>query len=75
MIVAINKMDKPGSNAQRVREQLLQYDVQVESMGGEVQEVEVSALKKTGLDELVAKIELQAELLLHGGEELRRRCA
>ena len=63
MIIAINKMDKPGSNAQKVREALLQHDVQVESMGGDVQEVEVSALKKTGLDELIAKIELQAELL------------
>jgi translation initiation factor IF-2 len=63
MIIAINKMDKPGSNAQKVREALLQYDVQVESMGGEVQEVEVSALKKTGLDQLIDKIELQAELL------------
>ena len=63
MIIAINKMDKPGSNAQKVREALLQHDVQVESMGGEVQEVEVSALKKTGLDELIDKIELQAELL------------
>jgi translation initiation factor IF-2 len=63
MIIAINKMDKPGSNAQRVRESLLQHDVQVESMGGDVQEVEVSALKKTGLDELIDKIELQAELL------------
>jgi translation initiation factor IF-2 len=63
MIVAINKMDKPGSNPQRVREQLLQYDVQVESMGGDVQEVEVSALAKTGLDELVEKILLQAEVL------------
>ncbi len=63
MIIAINKMDKPGSNPQKVREALLQHDVQVESMGGEVQEVEVSALKKTGLDELIEKIELQAELL------------
>ncbi|PTQ12260.1 translation initiation factor IF-2 [Sphingomonas oleivorans] len=63
MIVAINKMDKPGSNAQKVREALLQHDVQVESMGGDVQEVEVSALKKTGLDELIEKIQLQAELL------------
>ena len=63
MIVAINKMDKPGSNAQRVREALLQYDVQVESMGGETQEVEVSATAKTGLDELIEKIQLQAELL------------
>jgi translation initiation factor IF-2 len=63
MIVAINKMDKPGSNAQRVREALLQHDVQVEAMGGEVQDVEVSALKKTGLDDLAEKILLQAELL------------
>jgi len=63
MIIAINKMDKPGSNAQKVREALLQHDVQVESMGGDVQEVEVSALKKTGLDDLIGKIELQAELL------------
>ncbi|TAK07698.1 MAG: translation initiation factor IF-2 [Rhizorhabdus sp.] len=63
MIIAINKMDKPGSNAQKVREALLQHDVQVESMGGDVQEVEVSALKKTGLEELIEKIELQAELL------------
>jgi translation initiation factor IF-2 len=63
MIVAINKMDKPGSNPQRVREALLQYDVQVESMGGDVQEVEVSALKKTGLDDLIEKIQLQAELM------------
>jgi len=63
MIVAINKVDKPGANIQRVREGLLQHDVQVESLGGDVQEVEVSALKKTGLDELIEKIELQAELL------------
>jgi translation initiation factor IF-2 len=63
MIVAINKMDKPGSNAQRVREALLQYDVQVEAMGGDVQDVEVSATAKTGLDELIEKIQLQAEIL------------
>ena len=63
MIVAINKMDKPGSNAQKVREALLQYDVQVESMGGDVQDVEVSATAKTGLDELIDKIQLQAEVL------------
>ena len=63
MIVAINKIDKPAANAQKVREALLQYDVQVEEMGGEVQDVEVSALKRTGLDDLVAKIQLQAELL------------
>ncbi len=63
MIVAINKMDKPGADANRVRTELLQHDVQVESMGGEVQDVEVSALKRTGLDELAEKILLQAELL------------
>ena len=63
MIVAINKMDKPGSNAQKIRTDLLQHDVQVEDMGGEVQDVEVSALKQTGLAELAEKILLQAEIL------------
>lgn len=63
MIVAINKMDKPGSDAQRVRTELLQHDIQVEEMGGEVQDVEVSALKRTGLDELAEKILLQAEIM------------
>jgi len=63
MIVAINKIDKPEANAQKVRERLLEHDVQVEEMGGETQDVEVSALKKTGLDQLIEKIQLQAELL------------
>ncbi|MCC7428383.1 MAG: translation initiation factor IF-2 [Alphaproteobacteria bacterium] len=63
MIVAINKMDKPGANPQRVRNELLQHEVQVESMGGEVQDIEVSALKKTNLDKLEEAILLQAELL------------
>jgi translation initiation factor IF-2 len=63
MIIAINKVDKPGGNPQRVREALLQYDVQVESMGGDVQEVEVSALARTGLEDLIEKIQIQAELL------------
>ena len=63
MIVAINKIDKDGANAQRVRERLLEHEVMVEAMGGETQDVEVSALKKTGLDDLVEKINLQAELL------------
>ncbi|URW75658.1 translation initiation factor IF-2 [Sphingomonas donggukensis] len=63
MIVAINKVDKPEAKPQRIRERLLEHDVQVEEMGGEVQDVEVSALKKTGLDELIEKIQLQAELL------------
>lgn len=63
MIVAINKMDKPGADANRVRTALLQHDVQVEEMGGDVLDVEVSALKKTGLDQLVEKILLQAEIM------------
>ncbi len=62
MIVAITKSDKHEANAQKVREQLLQYDVVVESMSGDVQDVEVSAKAKTGLDELIEKIQLQAEL-------------
>ena len=63
MIVAINKMDKPGANATKVREELLQHEIVVEEMGGEVLDVEVSALKKTGLDKLEEAILLQAELL------------
>jgi translation initiation factor IF-2 len=63
MIVAINKIDKHEANAQRVRERLLEHNVQVEEMGGETQDVEVSALKKIGLDTLIEKIQLQAELL------------
>ncbi|WP_448501178.1 translation initiation factor IF-2 [Sphingomonas sp.] len=62
MIVAINKIDKHEANAQKVRERLLEHEVIVEAMGGETQDVEVSALKKIGLDELVEKIQLQAEL-------------
>ncbi len=63
MIVAINKMDKDGANAQKVRERLLEHEVVVEAMGGEVQDVEVSALKKTGLDTLLDKLALQAEVM------------
>ena len=63
MIVAINKMDKEGANAQKVRERLLEHEVVVEAMGGDVQDVEVSALKKTGLDTLLEKLALQAELM------------
>jgi len=63
MIVAINKVDKPGANAQKVREELLQHEIVVEQMGGDVQDVEVSALKKTNLDGLLEAIQLQAELL------------
>ncbi len=63
MIVAINKIDKDGAKPQRVRERLLEHEVVVEDMGGDVQDVEVSALKKTNLDQLVEKIALQAELM------------
>ncbi|MCQ8183793.1 translation initiation factor IF-2 [Parvularcula maris] len=63
MIVAVNKIDKPGVDPNKVKTDLLQYEVQVESMGGEIQDVEVSALKKIGLDELIEQITLQAELL------------
>lgn len=63
MIVAINKIDKPDARAQKVREELLQHEVIVEQMGGDVQDVEVSALKKTNLDGLLAAIQLQAEVL------------
>ncbi|GAO39750.1 translation initiation factor IF-2 [Sphingomonas changbaiensis NBRC 104936] len=63
MIVAINKIDKPEAKPQKVREELLQHEVIVEDMGGDVQDVEVSALKKTNLDALIEKIQLQAELL------------
>ena len=63
MIVAINKIDKPQSDPNRVRTELLQHEVVVESMSGEVLDVPVSALKKTGLDKLLEAIELQAEIL------------
>jgi translation initiation factor IF-2 len=63
LIVAINKMDKPDANPARVRQELLSYEVVVEEMGGETQDVEVSALKKTGLDKLAEAILLQSEIL------------
>jgi len=63
IIVAINKMDKPDANPERVRQELLQHEIVVEKLGGEVLDVEVSALKKTGLDKLEEAILLQAEIL------------
>ena len=63
MIVAITKADKPEYNAQKIRERLLEHEVIVEAMSGDVQDVEVSAKTKAGLDELIDKILLQAELL------------
>jgi translation initiation factor IF-2 len=63
MIVAINKIDKPGADPQRVRTELLSQEIVVESLGGDTLEIEVSALKKTGLDKLLEAIALQAEVL------------
>jgi len=63
IIVAINKIDMPGADPNRVRTALLQYEIVVESMSGETLEVEVSALKRTGIDKLLEAISLQAELL------------
>jgi translation initiation factor IF-2 len=63
LIVAINKMDKPSADPNRVRTDLLQHEVIVESMSGETLEVPVSALQRTGLDRLLEAIQLQAELL------------
>jgi len=63
MIVAINKIDKPEANPQKIRERLLEHEIVVEAMSGDVQDVEVSATKKIGLDDLIEKILLQAELL------------
>ncbi|MCB6178045.1 translation initiation factor IF-2 [Rhodobacter sp. Har01] len=63
MIVAINKCDKPSANPQKVRTDLLQHEVVVEAMSGEVQDVEVSALTGKGLDDLLEAIALQAEIL------------
>ncbi|SIO08466.1 bacterial translation initiation factor 2 (bIF-2) [Bradyrhizobium erythrophlei] len=63
MIIAINKIDKPDAKAERVRTELLQHEVQVESFGGDVVDVEVSAKNKTNLDKLLEMIALQAELL------------
>ncbi|MGQ3675224.1 translation initiation factor IF-2 [Xanthobacter sp. TB0139] len=63
IIVAINKIDKPEAKAERVRTELLQHQVQVESMGGETLEVEVSAKKRMNLEKLLEAISLQAEML------------
>ena len=63
MIVAINKIDKQGADPQRVRTELLSHEIVVESLGGDTLELEVSALKRTGLDRLLEAIALQAEVL------------
>src|SRR5690348_2051373 len=63
MIVAINKIDKPDAKPDRVRTELLQHEIQVETLGGEVLDVEVSATKKLNLDRLLETIGLQSEIL------------
>jgi translation initiation factor IF-2 len=63
MIVAINKIDKPDAKPERVRTELLQHEIQVETLGGEVLDVEVSATKKLNLERLLETIGLQAEIL------------
>ncbi|MEP5731680.1 MAG: translation initiation factor IF-2 [Sulfitobacter sp.] len=63
MIVAINKIDRPAANPDKVRTDLLQHEVIVEKMSGEVQDVEVSAITGQGLDQLLEAIALQAEIL------------
>ena len=63
MIVAINKIDLEGADPNRVRTELLSHEVQVESMGGDVLDVEISALKGTNLDKILEAILLQTELL------------
>ncbi len=63
MIVAINKIDKPEANPDKVRAELLQHEVVVEAMSGDVQDVEVSAVSGQGMDELLEAIALQAEIL------------
>ena len=71
LIVAINKIDKPDANPQRVRTELLQHDIQVESMGGETLEFEVSAKTGDGLPDLLEGLQLQAEILNLRANEAR----
>jgi translation initiation factor IF-2 len=63
IIVAVNKIDKPGVKPERVKQELLQHEIVVESLGGETQEVEVSATQRINLDKLLEAISLQAEVL------------
>ena len=63
IIVAINKIDKAGVRPERVRQELLQHEIVVESLGGETQEIEVSATQRLNLDKLLEGITLQAEIL------------
>jgi translation initiation factor IF-2 len=73
MIVAITKSDKPEFNPQKIRERLLEHEIIVEEMSGDVQDVEVSAKTGAGLDELIEKILLQAELMELKANPIARR--
>ena len=63
IIIAINKIDTPGANPEKVRTELLSYEIVVEKLSGEVQDVEVSATKNMNIDKLQEAILLQAEIL------------
>ena len=63
IIVAVNKIDKPGVKPENVKQELLQHEIVVESLGGDTMEIEVSATKKLNLDKLLEAISLQAEVL------------
>jgi translation initiation factor IF-2 len=63
IIVAINKIDRPDAKPERVRSELLQHEIQVESLGGQVLDVEVSATKKLNIDKLLEAVGLQSEIL------------
>jgi len=63
MIVAVNKVDLPTARPDKVRQELLQHDVQVEEFGGQVMSVEISAKTGMGIDDLLEKVLLQAEML------------
>ncbi|MSO75443.1 MAG: translation initiation factor IF-2 [Alphaproteobacteria bacterium] len=71
IIIAINKIDRPEANAQRVRTDLLQHSLVTEDLGGDVLAVEVSAVKKTNIDKLLETIQLQSELLELGANPNR----
>ncbi len=63
VVVAVNKIDKPDANLDRIKQQLTEYGLQPEEWGGDTQYVPVSALKRTGIDELLEAISLQAQVL------------
>ena len=76
IVVAINKIDRPDADPERVKQELLNHDVVLEEFGGDVLHVEVSATQRTNLDKLIEAIQLQAEILeLQGQPRTARRRA